>query len=161
MRSCVWLASAWPISCPITCAISSSLALSFSISPVYIAILPPAMQKAFTVFGSLISCTSQFHFAESGRKRTACANSRKLPREPPFALPPLWIHEPLACFLGKESPLLIPRRREARRRALLQMLDRLPIRSERHAPVVQQPAAAPVDLSLPRTAPGAAPGAQK
>jgi hypothetical protein len=94
--------------------------------------------------------------AISGRSR-----SRKLPQEPAFALPPLWIHESLACFLGKESPLLISRRREARRRALLQMLDRLPIRSERHAPVVQKPASAPVDLSLPRTAPGVAPRAQK
>jgi hypothetical protein len=94
--------------------------------------------------------------AISGRSR-----SRKLPQEPAFALPPLWIHESLACFLGKESPLLISRRREARRRALLQMLDRLPIRSERHAPVMQKPAAAPVDLSLPKGAPGAAPRAQK
>jgi len=36
------------------------------------------MQKALTVFGSLITCTSQLHFAESGRKRTACAIRRSV-----------------------------------------------------------------------------------
>ena len=82
-------------------------------------------------------------------------------QEPGFAYPPIWIHESLAAILGKESPLLISRRREARRRALLQMLERLPIRSERHAPVVLKPAAAPVDLTLPRSAPGVAPRAPK
>ena len=46
--------------------------------PVYIAILPPAMQKAFTVFGSLMSCTCQAQPAESGRKRTAWAISRSV-----------------------------------------------------------------------------------
>ena len=55
----------------------------------------------------------------------------KTAKEPGFATPPLWIHESLAAVLGKESPLLISRRREAKRRALLQMLDRLPVRSER------------------------------
>jgi hypothetical protein len=39
------------------------------------AILPPAMQKALTVFGSSITCTSQDHFAESGRTRTASFTS--------------------------------------------------------------------------------------
>src|SRR5688572_19588947 len=39
------------------------------------AILPPAMQKALTVLSSLITCTSHFQLAESGRKRTACATS--------------------------------------------------------------------------------------
>jgi len=56
--------------------------------------------------------------------------------------------------------LLISRRREAKRRALLQMLDRLPIRSER-AVQVSKPAPAPADLPLPRTAPGIAPRASK
>jgi len=56
--------------------------------------------------------------------------------------------------------LLISRRREAKRRALLQMLDRLPIRSER--PVsTPKPANTPVDVPLPRTVPGIAPRAQK
>src|SRR5688572_10790720 len=42
------------------------------------AIFPPAMQNAFTVFGSLITCTSQAQLAESGRKRTACAIRRSV-----------------------------------------------------------------------------------
>ena len=73
--------------------------------------------------------------------------------EPRFAHPPLWIHQSLAAILGKESPLLISRRREAKRRALLQMLDRLPIRSERTAQVSKT---APVrsDVPLARTTPG-------
>jgi hypothetical protein len=56
----------------------------------------------------------------------------------------LWIHasEAAKCFLRKESPLLISRRREAKRRALLQMLDRLPIRTERGQTV--KPTATPV-----------------
>ena len=80
--------------------------------------------------------------------------------EPGFALPPLWIHESLAAILGKESPLLISRRREAKRRALLQMLDRLPVRSERASQVVK-PAPLPVDVPLPRTAPGTSPRVPK
>ena len=36
------------------------------------------MQKALTVFGSLITCTSQAQLAVSGRKRTACAISRSV-----------------------------------------------------------------------------------
>ena len=84
-------------------------------------------------------------------------------QEPVFASPPLWIHVSLAakCFLGKESPLLISRRREAKRRALLQMLDRIPVRSERTRPV-PQPTTTPVDVPLARPAPGAVqPGARK
>ena len=88
--------------------------------------------------------------------------SKKQPQEPVFAFPPLWIHASAAakCFLGKESPLLISRRREAKRRALLQMLDRLPIRSERSVQVAK-PAPAPADVPLPRSAPGVAPRASK
>ena len=89
-----------------------------------------------------------------GRRR------RSKPQEPGFAHPPLWIHESLAAILGKESPLLISRRREAKRRALLQMLDRLPVRSERAHPI-SKPVAAPADVQLPRTAPGIAPRVQK
>src|SRR2546421_1258782 len=79
--------------------------------------------------------------------------SKKHPQEPVFASPPVWIHAALAakCFLGKEIPLLISRRREAKRRALLQMLDRLPIRSDARSsrPVVTQPTAtAPIDVPL-------------
>jgi hypothetical protein len=74
-------------------------------------------------------------------------------KEPDFASPPLWIHASLAAILGKERPLLISRRREAKRRALLQMLDRLPVRSERARPA-PQPSAAPLEVPLARPAPG-------
>ena len=87
--------------------------------------------------------------------------SKKHPQEPVFAFPPLWIHASAAakCFLGKESPLLISRRREAKRRALLLMLDRLPIRTEGRAvrPLAAKVAAVPADVPLPRPASGAAP----
>ncbi len=89
-----------------------------------------------------------------GKRRT-----RKV-QEPGFAHPPLWIHESLAAILGKESPLLISRRREAKRRALLQMLDRVPVRGERAHPI-SKPAAPQGELPMPRTAPGIAPRVQK
>ena len=85
----------------------------------------------------------------------------KTVKEPGFATPPLWIHESLAAVLGKESPLLISRRREAKRRALLQMLDRLPVRSER-AHQISKPATPQVgEVPMPRSAPGIAPRVQK
>src|SRR6476469_1391835 len=76
---------------------------------------------------------------------------RKHPQASGFAHPPQWIHESLAAkvFLGKESPLLISRRREAKRRALLQMLDRIPVRSERPTPLTK-PAASLAEVPLPR-----------
>jgi len=101
--------------------------------------------------GAVFDASSE---VKAGKRRT-----RKV-QEPGFAYPPIWIHESLAAILGKESPLLISRRREAKRRALLQMLDRLPVRSER-AVQVSRPAPAPAEVPLPRTAPGIAPGAQK
>ena len=81
--------------------------------------------------------------------------SKKHPQEPVFASPPVWIHAALAakCFLGKEIPLLISRRREAKRRALLQMLDRLPIRNLRSA-ATAKPSTAPVEVPLARPAAG-------
>jgi hypothetical protein len=81
--------------------------------------------------------------------------TQQSPQEPGFAHPPQWIHESLAAkvFLGKESPLLISRRREAKRRALLQMLDRIPVRAERPTPIAK-PASVPADAPLPRSAPG-------
>jgi len=93
-------------------------------------------------------------------------STRKHPQESGFAHPPLWIHASLAAkvFLGKESPLLISRRREAKRRALLQMLDRIPVRSERPTPIAK-PAGVPADVPAvtpaARAVPGAAPRAQK
>jgi hypothetical protein len=90
---------------------------------------------------------------------------KKQLKEPDFASPPLWIHASLAAILGKESPLLISRRREAKRRALLQMLDRLPIRSEArssHPVSAPKPSSTPVDVPpLPRTVPGIQPRAPK
>ena len=82
--------------------------------------------------------------------------SKKHPQEPVFASPLVWIHAALAakCFLGKEIPLLISRRREAKRRALLQMLDRLPIRSERAAALAKSSASAPAEAPLARPAAG-------
>jgi len=84
-------------------------------------------------------------------------------QEPDFAHPPQWIHESLAAkvFLGKESPLLISRRREAKRRALLQMLDRIPVRSERPTPIAKPASAMPADVPLSRNVPGVAPRPQK
>ena len=81
--------------------------------------------------------------------------SKKHPQDPVFASPPVWIHAALAakCFLGKEIPLLISRRREAKRRSLLQMLDRLPIRSA-HAVTKQPTAATPMEVPLARPAAG-------
>ena len=49
--------------------------------------------------------------------------SKKLPPEPVFKLPPLWIHESVAALLGN--------RREAKRRAVLELLDRIPPRPPR------------------------------
>jgi hypothetical protein len=93
--------------------------------------------------------------AISGKRRT------RKEQEPGFATPPLWIHESLAAILGKESPLLISRRREAKRRALLQMLDRLPVRSERARQISKPNTPQVGDMPLPRTAPGITPRAQK
>ena len=90
------------------------------------------------------------------------SRSRKHPQEPDFSHPPLWIHasEAAKCFLRKESPLLISRRREAKRRALLQMLDRLPIRSERAQSIQPGTTRAP-EPGLPKQAPAAEPRIQK
>jgi len=84
----------------------------------------------------------------------ARSRSRKLPQEPDFSHPPQWIHEAAAakCFLRKETPLLISRRREAKRRALLQMLDRIPIRTGRAQPELK-PAVPPVPGPLAAGAP--------
>lgn len=89
--------------------------------------------------------------------------AKKHPLEPSFAHPPVWIHASLAakCFPGKESPLLISRRREAKRRALLQMLDRLPIRSERAKPLQRPGGAAIAEVPLVRPLAGAGTRVQK
>jgi hypothetical protein len=50
---------------------------------------------------------------------------KKLASEPDFQRPPLWIHEVVAGILAPK--------REVRRRALLAMLNRLPIAAARPA----------------------------
>jgi hypothetical protein len=54
---------------------------------------------------------------------------QKRPDEPAFERPPLWIHESVAAKLfqaGKEIPVFS--RRDSKRRALLKLLDRIPLR---------------------------------
>lgn len=46
--------------------------------------------------------------------------SKKLLPEPRFEIPPQWMHESVASLLGH--------RREARKRAVLRLLDRLPLK---------------------------------
>ena len=46
--------------------------------------------------------------------------SKKLPPEPRFEIPPQWMHESVAGLLGQ--------RREARKRAVLRLLDRIPLK---------------------------------
>jgi hypothetical protein len=56
-------------------------------------------------------------------------SGQKRPEEPLFERPPLWIHESIAAKLfqaGKEIPVFS--RRESKRRALLKLLDRIPLR---------------------------------
>jgi len=77
----------------------------------------------------------------------------KQPRNPQFTNPPQWFHEADAakCFSRKESPLQNSRRREAKRRALLQMLDRLPVRTGTK-PAPQSAPALPADVPPPAQA---------
>jgi hypothetical protein len=49
---------------------------------------------------------------------------KKLQGEPDFERPPVWIHESVAAFLVGKS------KREARRRELLALLDRIPLRAD-------------------------------
>jgi hypothetical protein len=70
----------------------------------------------------------------------------------------LWIHVSGAagCFSRKESPLLISRRREAKKRALLQMLDRIPIRTGQvKAAVKPQPTPVPAEVTVAAAGAGA------
>ncbi|MEA3195643.1 MAG: hypothetical protein QOD26_3976 [Betaproteobacteria bacterium] len=74
---------------------------------------------------------------------------KKLAGEPDFERPPLWIHEAVAGVLapGAERKYLSSKR-EAKRRELLEMLDRIPIpakpakRSAKTAPAGAEVAAA-------------------
>jgi hypothetical protein len=75
---------------------------------------------------------------------------KKLPGEPDFERPPLWIHEIVSGILAPDAERkFVPSKREAKRRALLEMLDRIPIPAK---PVKRaaKPAAAPADVATPR-----------
>ncbi len=53
---------------------------------------------------------------------------KKLASEPDFERPPLWIHEAVAGVLGPGAERkYVSSKREAKRRELLEMLDRIPI----------------------------------
>ena len=56
-------------------------------------------------------------------------SGQKRPEDPVFERPPVWIHESIAAKLfqaGKEIPVFS--RRDSKRRALLKLLDRIPLR---------------------------------
>jgi len=75
---------------------------------------------------------------------------KKLPGEPDFERPPLWIHEIVSGILAPDAERkFVPSKREAKRRALLEMLDRIPIPSK---PVKRSPkvASAPADAATPK-----------
>jgi len=56
---------------------------------------------------------------------------KKLASEPDFERPPLWIHEVVAGILAPDAERkFVPSKREAKRRELLQLLDRIPIPSK-------------------------------
>jgi hypothetical protein len=79
-------------------------------------------------------------------------SGRKLPQEPVFKHPPLWIHESIAAKLfqaGKEIPVFS--RRESKRRALLKLLDRIPLRPTQKKGSEQLfPARRAPDLAVPK-----------
>ena len=56
---------------------------------------------------------------------------KKLASEPDFERPPLWIHEIVAGILSPDAERkFVSSKREAKRRELLQLLDRIPIPSK-------------------------------
>jgi hypothetical protein len=74
---------------------------------------------------------------------------KKLASEPDFEHPPLWIHEVVAGILAPDAERkFVPSKREAKRRELLQLLDRIPIPSR---PVKrQQKPVASADVAAPK-----------
>jgi hypothetical protein len=79
-------------------------------------------------------------------------SGQKRPEEPLFERPPLWIHESIAAKLfqaGKEIPVFS--RRESKRRALLKLLDRIPLRPAQKKGSEQPfPARGAPDLAVPK-----------
>ena len=79
---------------------------------------------------------------------------QKRPDEPVFERPPLWIHESIAAKLfqaGKEIPVFS--RRDSKRRALLKLLDRIPLRPVQARPPQTVPLAGKVDTPTRQGAP--------
>jgi hypothetical protein len=78
---------------------------------------------------------------------------QKRPDEPVFERPPLWIHESVAAKLfqaGKE--IAVFSRRDSKRRALLKLLERIPLRPAQARRAQSVPLAGKVDTP---TRPGA------
>jgi hypothetical protein len=79
---------------------------------------------------------------------------QKRPDEPVFERPPLWIHESVAAKLfqaGKERPVFS--RRESKRRALLKLLDRIPLRPMQPRPAQAVPLVGKADTPSRQGAP--------
>jgi hypothetical protein len=74
---------------------------------------------------------------------------KKLASEPDFERPPLWIHASVAGFLAGAQRKVVSSKREAKRRKLLELLDRIPVRADDTA-LVQKPQ---VDIPVPAKAP--------
>ena len=83
---------------------------------------------------------------------------KKLATEPAFEHPPLWMHASVAGFLAGAQRKVVSSKREAKRRELLKLLDRIPVRAGDTA-LVQKPAGnalqvpPQVDLPVPAKAP--------
>jgi hypothetical protein len=74
---------------------------------------------------------------------------KKLPGEPDFERPPLWIHEIVSGILAPDAERkFVPSKREAKRRALLEMLDRIPVSAKPLKRTAK--AAAPAEGSAPK-----------
>jgi hypothetical protein len=80
---------------------------------------------------------------------------KKLASEPDFERPPLWIHASVAGFLAGAQRKVVSSKREAKRRELLKLLDRIPAQAGDTARVQKQAgkAAAPIDIPVSAKAP--------
>ena len=72
---------------------------------------------------------------------------KKLRQEPDFEHPPLWIHESAAGRLFASRRNTVSSKREAKRRALLELIDRIPLKS---AAPVTKPAQAKAPAGIAR-----------
>ena len=76
---------------------------------------------------------------------------KKLASEPDFERPPLWIHEVVAGILapGAERKY-VSTKREAKRRELLEMLDRIPIPAKPPKRAVKAASPAAAEVATPK-----------